>query len=182
MKSGYIPDRNADRLDATWIGLEEKSDMFISDESCLVGLPGFPGPGRTAWRMVERDSEDLWYHVRFRICEGARTGFKKLMSTDPSMLAHLLSQRSPEHTIEAVQVVTAPCMNGSSSDRMEKLISLIAGYDQNGECVLLHKVDSGAIYSSSPDGVTDAALLSDTRTVYEDTTGAHSPAQECSEH
>lgn len=76
--------------------------MFISDESCMVGLPGFPGPGRTAWRMIERDSEDLWYHVRFRIFDGARTRPKKLMPTDPSMLAHLLSQRSPEHTIEAV--------------------------------------------------------------------------------
>ncbi|MNG32445.1 hypothetical protein D3C81_2334890 [compost metagenome] len=61
---------------------------------------------------------------------------------------------------------------------MEKLISLIAGYDQNGECVLLHKVDSGAIYSSSPDGLTDAALLSNTRTIYEDT---KQPVQECAE-
>ena len=167
-----MTDRNVDRLDATQhrIG-RENSDMFISDESCLVGLPGFPGPGRTAWRMVERDSEDLWYHVRFRICEGARARFKKLMPSDPSMLAHLLSQRSPEHIIEAVQVVTPPRMNGSSLERMEKLISAIVGYDKNGECVLLHKVDSGAIYSSSP-GVTDAGLLSDIRRIYDATTAA----------
>lgn len=104
--------------------------MFISDDSCLVGLPGFPGLGRTAWRMVERDSEDFWYHVRFRICEGARARFKKLMPTDPSMLAYLISQRSREQTIEVVQVVTPPCINGSPLERMEKLISAIVGYDR----------------------------------------------------
>ncbi|MCE1003084.1 MULTISPECIES: hypothetical protein [Pseudomonas] len=159
-------------LKAHNIDVTDAATMFISDESCLVGLPGFPGPGRTAWRMVERDSEDLWYHVRFRICEGDITRHKKLMPTDPSILAYLISQRSPDHSIEEVQVVTAPCMNGSSSDRMEKLISLMVGYDQNGECVLLHKVDSGAIYSSSSDGVTDAGLLTDIRVIYDVTTAA----------
>ncbi|MNC66583.1 hypothetical protein D3C75_1169960 [compost metagenome] len=87
------------------------------------------------------------------------------------MLAHLISQRSREHTIEAVQVVTPACINGSSLERMEKLISVIVGYDRNGECVLLHKVDSGAIYSSSP-GVTDAGLLSNIRTIYDAMTAA----------
>jgi len=147
--------------------------MFISDESCLVGFPGFPGPGRTAWRMIERDSEDLWYHVRFCVREGARTRPKKLMPTDPSILAHLLSQRSPDHTIEEVQVVTAPHMNGSASDRMERLVSLVIGYDQAGECVLLHKVASGAVYSSARD-CTDAGSLSGVRTIYEDTNTAPS--------
>ena len=145
--------------------------MFISDEICLVGLPGFPGPGRSAWRMVERDSEDFWYHVRFRICEGAGARFKKLMPSDPSMLTHLLSQRSPEHKIEVVQIVTPPCMNGSPLERMEKLISAIVGYDRSGECVLLHKVDSGAVYSSSP-GVIDAGLLRNIRTIYDAMTAA----------
>ena len=145
--------------------------MFISDESCMVGLPGFPGPGRTAWRMVERDSEDFWYHVRFRICEGAEVRFKKMMPTDLSMLAHLISQRSREHTIEAVQVVTSACINGSSLERMEKLISVIVGYDRKGGCVLLHKVDSGAIYSSSP-GESDAGLLRNIRTIYDAMTAA----------
>ena len=145
--------------------------MFISDESCMVGLPGFPGPCRTAWRMIERDTEDFWYHVRFRICEGARPRFKKMMPSDPSMLTHLLSQQSPEHKIEVVQIVTPPCMNGSPLERMEKLISAIVGYDRSGECVLLHKVDSGAIYSSSP-GVIDACLLRNIRTIYDAMTAA----------
>lgn len=155
--------------------------MFISDESCLVGFPGFPGPGRTAWRMVERESEELWYHVRLRVREGGRAWSKRCMPADTSVLAHLLSQQSPDQWIEEVQVVTAPYTNGSSSDRMEKLVNLVIGYDQTGECVLLHKVESGAIYSSSPEGVSDAKLLSDTRTIYEDTTSAHSPVQECAE-
>ena len=145
--------------------------MFISDEFCMVGLPGFPGLGRTAWRMVERDSEDFWYHVRFRIREGGGARFKKLMPSDPSMLRHLLSQRNPEHELEVVQVVTPPWMNGSSLERMEKLISAIVGYDGTGECVLLHKVDSGVIYSSSP-GASDAGLLTNIRTIYDAMTAA----------
>jgi len=145
--------------------------MFISDESCLVGFPGFPGPGRTAWRMVERDSEELWYHVRFRVREGGRSRAKKCMPADSSVLAHLLSQRSSDHAVEEVQVVTAPHMNGSASDLMERLVSLVIGYDQRGECVLLCKVDSGAIYSSSP-GMIDACLLSNIRTIYDAMTAA----------
>lgn len=155
--------------------------MFISDESCQVGFPGFPGPGRTAWRMVERDSEDVWYHVRFRIREGARIRPKKLMPTDPSILAHLLSQQSPDHTIEEIQVVTAPHMNGSESDRMEKLVSLVIGYDPSGECVLLHKVASGAVYSSSRDSL-DAGKLTGIRTIYEDKKSAPSAFPEFAEH
>jgi len=155
--------------------------MFISDESCLVGFPGFPGPGRTAWRMVERDSEELWYHVRMRVREGGRSRSKKCMPADSAVLAYLLSQSSPDHSIEEVQVVTAPCMNGSSSDRMERLVSLVMGYDQAGECVLLHKVESGAVYSSASDCL-DAGSLTDTRTIYEDAKSAHTPVQECAEH
>ncbi|SDQ92139.1 hypothetical protein SAMN05216487_4662 [Pseudomonas sp. UC 17F4] len=141
--------------------------MFISDESCLVGFPGFPGPGRTAWRMVERDSEELWYHVRLRIREGEGSRSKKCMPADSAVLAHLLSQQSPDNTIEEVQVVTAPCMNGSNSDRMEKLVSLVIGYDQSGECVLIHKVAGGAVYSSAHNSL-DAGSLIDARTIYED--------------
>lgn len=155
--------------------------MFISDESCLVGFPGFPGPGRTAWRMVERDSEDLWYHVRFRIREAGRTRAKKCMPADSSVLAHLLSQRSPDHTIEEVQVVTAPHMNGSASDLMERLVSLVIGYDQRGECVLLHKVASGAVYSSASDCL-DAGSLTGIRTIYEDTKSTPPAVQECDQH
>lgn len=155
--------------------------MFISDESCVVGFPGFPGPGRTAWRMVERDSEEIWYHVRIRVREGGRSRSKKCMPADSAVLAHLLSQRSPDHTIEEIQVVTAPHMNGSASDRMERLVSLVMGYDQAGECVLLHKVASGAVYSSAPDGL-DAGSLTNIRTIYEDTKTAPSAVSDCAEH
>ncbi|WP_181381730.1 hypothetical protein [Pseudomonas prosekii] len=54
---------------------------------------------------------------------------------------------------------------------MEKLISVIVGYDRKGECVLLHKVDSGAIYSSSP-GEIDVGLLRNIRTIYDAMTAA----------
>jgi hypothetical protein len=80
--------------------------------------------------------------------------------------------------IEEVQVVTAPHLNGTTSDRMEKLISLVLGYDQNGEGVLLHKVASGAVYSSSRDSL-DAGSLTDIRTIYEDTKTALSAVPEC---
>lgn len=155
--------------------------MFISDETCLVGFPDFPGPGRTAWRMVERDSEDLWYHVRFRVCEGDRTRHIRCMPADTAVLAHLLSQESPDQSIEEVQIVTAPYMNGSSSDRMEKLVSLLIGYDHTGECVLIHKVASGVVYSSAQNGL-DIDSLTGIRAIYEDTKTAHSKVSVCAEY
>ncbi|PKH20610.1 hypothetical protein BI292_03325 [Pseudomonas sp. 43NM1] len=123
-----------------------------------------------------------WYYVTIQIIEGAKHRTKKLMPTDATLLSELLALHSPTFLVEDVQVVTAPSVNGSTSERMEKLVSLVIGYDQSGECVLLHTVASGAIYSSSPNGVTDARLLRDTRTIYEETTSAHSPVQECAEH
>ena len=155
--------------------------MFISDETCLVGFLGFAGPGRTAWRMVERDAEEPWYHIRLCVREGGRAWSKRCMPADTSILAHLLSQQSPDYSFEEVQVVTAPYMNGSSSDRMEKLVSLVIGYDQTGECVLLHKVASGAVYSSAPASL-DAGSLTGIRTIYEDTKTARSVVPECAEH
>lgn len=155
--------------------------MFISHESCLVGLPGFPGPRRTAWRMVELESMHPWYHVTIRLIEGTRSRTKKLMPTDASLLSELLTLQSPIFLVDDVQVVTAPSVNGSTSERMEKLASLVVGYDQNGERVLLHKVASGAIYSSASDCL-EVGSLTNTRMIYEDATSAHSPAQECAEH
>lgn len=161
-------------LKANNIDVTDAATMFISDESCLVGLPGFPGPGRAAWRMVERESMDPWYHVLLRVREGTRFRTKKLMPTDVSLLTDLLAQQSPTHLVEEVQVVTAPWINGSSSERMEKLVSLVIGYNQKGECVMLHKVASGAVYSSAQDGL-KVSSLTDTRTIYEDT---NQPIQE----
>ncbi|MDP5799761.1 hypothetical protein P3827_29945 [Pseudomonas aeruginosa] len=122
-----------------------------------------------------------WYHVTIRINEGARQRIKKLMPTDASLLSELLALQSPTFLVDDVQVVTAPSVNGSTSERMEKLVSLVVGYDQNGECVMLHKVASGDVYSSTPDCL-DVRSLTNTRTIYEDTKSAHSPVQECAEH
>lgn len=151
--------------------------MFISHESCLVGQPGFPGPGRTAWRMIERESIDPWYHVTLRVTEGERHRTKKLMPTDASLLSDLLLQQGPTFLVEEVQVVTAPQLNGGNSDRMEKLLSLVIGYDQRGECILLHKVASGAVYSSAR-GSLDVGSLTGVRTIYADTEIAPSSVSE----
>lgn len=155
--------------------------MFISHESYREGRPGFPGPGRTAWRMVERESMDPWYHVIFRFTEGARQLTKRFMPTDASLLSDLLELEGPTSHVQEVQVITSPWVNGSLSERMEKLISLVIGYDQKGECVLLHKVASGAVYSSAR-GSLDAGSLTRIRTIYEDSKTAHSAVQEWAEH
>lgn len=155
--------------------------MFISHESYLVGLAGFPGPGRTAWRMIELESMHPWYHVTIRLTEGTKRLTKKLMPTDASLLSELLALQSPTFFIDDVQVVTAPSVNGSPSERMEKLISLVVGHDKNGGCVLLHKVASGAVYNSAQDSL-DARSLTGIRTIYEDTRIDHSAVQECAEH
>lgn len=154
--------------------------MFISDESCSLGFPGLFGNGRAGWRMVERESLDPWYHVTFRLIVGNESHTKKLMPTDASSLSDLLALQSPTCLVGEVQVVTAPSLNGSPSERMEKLIRLLIGNDMRGECVMLHQVEGGEIYSSF-DGLTDAALLRDSRIIYE-ATDTQSPDQECVDH
>ncbi|CAJ0557337.1 unnamed protein product, partial [Mesorhabditis spiculigera] len=57
--------------------------------------------------------------------------------------------------------------------QITRLKSLVIGYDQAGECVQLHKVASGAVYSSARDS-TDAGSLTGVRTIYEDTNTAPS--------
>ncbi|WP_408598544.1 hypothetical protein [Pseudomonas sp. PLMAX] len=151
--------------------------MFISHESCLLRLPGFSGAGLAAWRMVERNSIDPWYHVLVRDHEGARAYTRKKMPTDLSLLAGLLAKQSPTFVIEEVQVVTPPSMNGGISERMEVLINLVVGYDQNGEYVMLHKVESGTVYSSAPDSAIDAGSLTSPRTIYKAKQQAASPPQ-----
>jgi hypothetical protein len=64
---------------------------------------------------------------------------------------------------------------------MEKLVSLVIGYDQRGECVLLHQVTSGAVYSSASDCL-DAGSLTGIRTIYEDTKTAPSAVPEFAEN
>jgi hypothetical protein len=59
-------------------------------------------------------------------------------------------------------------MNATSLDRMETLIELTAGYNHSGEYVLLHKVECGAIYSTSTVGTSETSLLTDVKTLYED--------------
>lgn len=152
--------------------------MFISHKSYLEGHPGFPGPGRTAWRMIERETVSPWYHVSLRFTEDGRQSTKSLMPNDASLLSDLLALQSPTFLIDHVQVVTAPWLNGGSLERMEKLLSLVIGYDQNGESVMLHTVASGMVYSSTPDCL-DVSSLSNIQTIYEYTKSAHSPAQEC---
>lgn len=152
--------------------------MFISHKSYLEGRPGFPGLGRIAWRMIERETVNPWYHVSLRFTVDGRQCTKSLMPNDASLLSDLLALQSPTFLIDHVQVVTAPWLNGGSLERMEKLLSLVIGCDQNGERVMLHTVASGAVYSSIPDCL-DVSSLSNIQTIYEYTKSAHSPAQEC---
>ena len=127
---------------------------------------------------MERESMDPWYHVRIRLTEDGRQSTKSLMPNDASLLSDLLALQSSTFLIDHVQVVTAPWLNGGSLERMEKLLSLVIGCDQNGERVMLHTVASGAVYSSSPDCL-DVSSLSNLQTIYEYTKNAHSPVQEC---
>lgn len=156
--------------------------MFITHESDLDRRQGSRAPDYAAWRMVEFECLDPCYYVAVRFCEGSKHRTKKFMLADVSKLSDVLAAQDPTMSVVEVQVVTSPRLNGSNSERMEKLISLFVGYDQNGECVLsLHKVASGAVYSSVAD-ILDARSVIDTRLIYEDTKTAHSPAQECAEH
>lgn len=150
--------------------------MFITHESYIDSERGSHGPDRTAWRMVEFESVDPCYYVTVRFYEGSKHHTKKMMPANVSMLSDVLATQDPTLSVEEVQVVTSPRLNGSNSERMEKLISLFVGYDQNGEPVLLlHKVASGAVYSSAAD-ILDARSVIDIRMIYEDMQTAHPSA------
>ncbi|MGY2163847.1 hypothetical protein HX799_13220 [Pseudomonas tolaasii] len=131
--------------------------------------------------MVELESMHPWYFVTIQLIEGTKRRSKKFMPTDAALLSDLLDLQNSTFLIDDVQVVTAPSVNRSSSERMEKLISLVVGYDQRGECVLLHEVASGVVYSSTRDDL-DAGSLTGIRTIYEDTKTAPSAVQEWAEH
>ena len=111
---------------------------------------------------------DPWYQVVRRICEGSGHRIEKLISTSASALVEILTDSNESNSVEVVQVITPPWMNATSLDRMETLIELTAGYDQSGEYVLLHKVECGVVYSTSPDGTSDTSLLTEVKTIYED--------------
>jgi hypothetical protein len=155
--------------------------MFITHEFYREGRPGFPGPGRIAWRMVELESMHPWYVVTIQLIEGTKRRSKKFMPTDAALLSDLLDLQNPTFLVDDVQVVTAPSVNRSPSERMEKLVSLVVGYDQRGGSVLLHKVASGVVYSSARDGL-DAGSLTGIRTIYEDTKTAPSAVPEFADH
>lgn len=155
--------------------------MFITHESYREGRPGFPGPGRTAWRMVELESMHPWYVVTIQLIEGTKRRSKKFLPTDAALLSDLLDLQNPTFLVDDVQVVTAPSVNRSSSERMEKLVSLVVGYDQRGGSVLLHKVASGVVYSSARDGL-DAGSFTGIRTIYENTKTAPSTVPEFADH
>ncbi|MNC18257.1 hypothetical protein D3C75_661540 [compost metagenome] len=153
--------------------------MFITHEFDLDSGQGSHGPNRTAWRMVQFESVDPFYYVTVRFYEGSKHRTKKVMPANVSMLSDVLEAQDSTFSVEEVQVVTSPRLNGSNSVRMEKLISLFVGYDQNGKRVLLlHKVASGAVYSSAAD-ILDARSVIDIRMIYEDMQTAHPAAQEC---
>ena len=154
--------------------------MFISDESYSVRLPGFFGNGQSAWRMLERQSMDPWYQVVRRICEGSGHRIEKLLATSASVLVGILEDRNESNSVEVVQVITPPWMNATALDRMETLVELTAGYDHNGEYVLLHKVECGVVYSTSFGGASDPSLLMEAKTIYEDPKRNASTVPECS--
>ena len=155
--------------------------MFITHESYREGRAGFLGPGRIAWRMVELESMHPWYVVTIQLIEGTKRRSKKFMPTDVALLSDLLGLQNPTFLVDDVQVVTEPSVNGSTTKRMEKLVSLVVGYDQIGVRVFVHKVASGAVYSSEQDSL-DAGLLTGIRTIYEDTKTAPSVVPEFAEH
>jgi hypothetical protein len=131
--------------------------------------------------MVELESMHPWYFVTIKLIEGNKRRSKKFMPTDAALLSDLLDLQSPTFLVDDVQVVTAPSVNKSPSERMEKLVSLVVGYDQRGECVLLHEVASGVVYSSARDSL-DLGSLTRIKTIYEDSKTAHSAVPEFADH
>ena len=121
--------------------------MFSTHDSALVGIPGVFAEGHRNWYTIERLIALHWFLVCIEHSEEDCTwSFIKLVS-DTESLKGILNHKDSTTVVTEVQVLTPVWMNNGESWKMEKLVSLATGYDQDGICVSVIEVAGGQIYT-----------------------------------
>lgn len=140
--------------------------MFRTHDGDMVGLPGMFGEGQCQWHQVSKVLRNHWYHVTVQAKYEDRISEAVLMIASEPRLQQLLIAQDAETIITEVQVVTPGHMNGTGVWRMEKLIQVTLGEDENECIVCLLDVETGAKYHSSHKSGFSSDVLSNLRPIY----------------
>lgn len=140
--------------------------MFCTQENQMAGFPGMFGDGLAHWHGVSRALKTHWYHVSVKRWEGERFVSVQEFVNDAVRLHQLLSLQDESFKVTEVQVVTPGWVNGGNSWRMERLQSLIMGFDTNEVPKCVFEVEGGATYHDSHDPDFDPGSLTVVRNLY----------------
>jgi hypothetical protein len=123
--------------------------MFRTDDGDMAGLPGMFGEGLSHWHAVSRVLETHWFHVTIDVkLENRRTQFSQMVN-DEFRLHQIILAQDLETRVTSVQVVTPPRMNKTPDWKMEKVLNVTLGNDQDECTVCVLEVDGGGIYHDS---------------------------------
>lgn len=140
--------------------------MFSTQDSERIRLPEMFGEGHNNWYMIERLLALHWFHVCLEHSEEDQTWSFTKMVSDAKSLKGILTEKDSSTVVTEVQVMTPAWMNKGDGWKMEKLVSLATGYDQDGIGVSVIEVAGGQIYTDVHADNFDPSSLTDVCKIY----------------
>lgn len=130
--------------------------MFTTHRHAEIPLAPVFGEPHQLWRFVELEQHRPWFCVTLNIGKGRANWRTMYLVSSEAELEQMLEDIAARAKVEAVQVVTPACLNGTGTWQMEPLAELIRIFDTD-EKVLGYdlKTASGVIYSDR-DHITSA--------------------------
>jgi hypothetical protein len=114
--------------------------MFRTDISTILGSPTGEN-GCFHWSCVEHSLALPWFYAAVVASKDQTTAMVQVM--DPTILIELLEQNGETIQIKDVQLVTPPCMNGSESWKMEKLLEFSLCHNKYEGSFEVYEVENG---------------------------------------
>lgn len=140
--------------------------MFCSHQADMAGIPGMFGDGLMHWHCVSRALATHWYHVSVQRLLAGQLRDCVEMPSDEARLVELLLAQDESLIVREVQAVTPGWMNQGGSWKMEKLLSLSMGFNQEGVPVSILEVDSGDVYIDTHEPGLTAESLTGLKELY----------------
>ncbi|WP_343350954.1 hypothetical protein [Pseudomonas sediminis] len=140
--------------------------MFKTHESVGVDFLGQHGDGYRHWRLVERDLNQVWFHLTVSFQESGKTRVKSVFPNDVAILAHLVSQADEEIDVLCVQAVLPPHVTGKNRWVMIPLTLLEVAHTKTGEPVNIFHAEDGETFSDPPLPPKLLLSLDDRKTLY----------------
>lgn len=114
--------------------------MFRTDISTILGSPTGQN-GCFHWSCIEHSLALPWFYAAVFASKDHTTTMVQVM--DPTIFIELLEQHGVTIQIKDVQIVTPPCMNGSESWKMEKLLEFSVYQNQHEGSFEFYEVEGG---------------------------------------